>query len=322
MRSGIADYARAYKAAIEPDDWRLDVNDLGRGSAIAARPGATRGGSRGGAATAGWRTWPRPRQIGFKQHDEFGRSSGCGGGAGGPLLRDGPRSPWSSAGPPPPGLRRSSRRRAPRLRMLDYTPLGRSVWFVLRGPPAFSSSRGGCQVLRGVVGDPRRVGRCPFSPTVARNGAAGGGTAGPPKVSSGFWGPGKGIEVLLRRSSGSVGAPALRLVLAGGSRKGERTAVVESVRERIRRSPGRNAIDEIGYVPAETLDGVFAAADVFVQPAVRMAASRQQRALPAWRPARRRGQRPGHLPGRGAAPGDRPAGAPRDAGALATAFCR
>ncbi|HEX9189652.1 MAG TPA: glycosyltransferase, partial [Vicinamibacteria bacterium] len=70
-----------------------------------------------------------------------------------------------------------------------------------------------------------------------------------------------------------AGSPAsLRLVLAGGLEEGgANRRYVESVRERIRRSPVRESIDEVGYVPAEKLDGVFAAADVFVQPSVRPA---------------------------------------------------
>jgi len=284
MRSGIADYARAYKAAIEGQtDWRLDVNDLGE-----RVPGnsprdlvATR------RRVEGWRRDGRlanvalvHAEIGFKQHDEFWTLFW--------LRRRCPEVPCCVTVHDPPlvlapalhplafGVRAGGVRRA--LRMLDYTPLGRSVVgsVLRRAAGVLVLSEAGARSLRGVVEDPRRVRTLPFLAYGWRGTERPeAGTGGPPKVLFlGFWGPGKGIEVLLEAVERVlVRSPAaLRLVLAGGLEEGgANRRYVESVRERIRRSPGRNAIDEIGYVPAETLDGVFAAADVFVQPAVRMA---------------------------------------------------
>lgn len=284
MRSGIADYASAYKAALEGHtDWRFDVTDLGE-----RVPGNS---PRDLVATfrrvERWRRDARlanvalvHAEIGFRQHDEFWTLFW--------LRRLLPEVPYCVTVHDPPlvlapalhplafGIRGGGVRRA--LRTLDYTPLGRSVVRSVLGRAGGVCvlSEAGARALRGVLDDPRRVRTLPFlAYGWRRTERPGASTDAPLKVLLlGFWGPGKGIEVLLEAVERVlVRSPAtLRLVLAGGLEEGgANRRYVESVRQRIRRSPGRDAIDEIGYVPAETLDGVFAAADVFVQPAVRMA---------------------------------------------------
>lgn len=284
MRSGIADYARAYKAAVEGHtDWRLDVTDLGERA-----PGNS---PRDLVATyrrvERWRRDGRladvalvHAEIGFKQHDEFWTLFW--------LRRLAPRVPYCVTVHDPPlvlapalhplafGARGGVVRRA--LRALDYTPLGRSlVRSVLgRAGGVFVLSEAGAQSLRRVLEDPARVRTLPFLAYGWREQERPEAAAeGPPTVLFlGFWGPGKGIEVLLDAVEQALAErPAsLRLVLAGGVEEGgANRRYVESARARIRRSAGRELIDEVGYVPAEALDGVFAAADVFVQPAVRMA---------------------------------------------------
>jgi len=284
MRSGIADYARAYKAAVEGHtDWRLDVTDLGERA-----PGNS---PRDLVATyrrvERWRRDGRladvalvHAEIGFKQHDEFWTLFW--------LRRLAPRVPYCVTVHDPPlvlapalhplafGARGGVVRRA--LRALDYTPLGRSlVRSVLgRAGGVFVLSEAGAQSLRRVLEDPARVRTLPFLAYGWREQERPEAAAeGPPTVLFlGFWGPGKGIEVLLDAVEQALAErPAsLRLVLAGGVEEGgANRRYVESARARIRRSAGRELIDEVGYVPAEALDGVFAAADVFVLPSVRTA---------------------------------------------------
>jgi glycosyltransferase involved in cell wall biosynthesis len=70
------------------------------------------------------------------------------------------------------------------------------------------------------------------------------------------------VEAVLHRRPGG-----LELVLAGGVEEGGgNRRFVDATLARIGRSPGRHAIEVLGYVPAGQLDGVFAAADVFVLP--------------------------------------------------------
>jgi glycosyltransferase involved in cell wall biosynthesis len=282
MRSGIADYARAYKSAIETHtDWRLAVADAG-GRVVGHSP-------RDLVATyrrvKQWRNEGRltkvalvHAEIGFKQQDEFWTLFW--------LRRLVPEVPCCVTVHDPPlvvapalyplafGLRGAGIRRA--LRVLDYTPVGRGVVRSVLGRTAgvFALSEAGTESLRSVVPDPRLVRTLPFlAYGWSRRARPEGDAARPPRILFlGFWGPGKGIEVLLEAAERALSRRpgGLQLVLAGGVEEGgANRRYVESVHERIRRAG--QMIEVMGYVPAEGLDGVFADAEIFVLPSTRTA---------------------------------------------------
>ena len=285
MRSGIADYARAYRSAVEAHtDWRLTVADGG--------PRVVGHAPRDLLATyrrvKEWRSEGRLRkvalvhaEIGFKQHDEFWTLFW--------LRRLMPEVPCCVTVHDPPlvlapalyplafGLRGTGIRRA--LRMWDYTPVGRAVVRSVMGRTGgvFALSETGTESLRGLVPDPLKLRTLPFLAYgwSARRARPEGDAARPPKVLFlGFWGPGKGIEVLLEAAERALSRKpgGLRLVLAGGVEEGgANRRYVESVQERIRRAAGLRAIEVMGYVPGEALDGVFADAEIFVLPSTRTA---------------------------------------------------
>ncbi len=172
------------------------------------------------------------------------------------------------------GLRGAGIRRA--LRVWDYTPVGRAVVRSVLGRMGgvFALSETGTASLRGLVPDPRKLRALPFlAYGWSRRGRPAGDPARPPRILFlGFWGPGKGIEVLLEAAEKALSRRpgGLRLVLAGGVEEGgANRRYVESVQERIRRAAGAQTIEVMGYVPAEGLDGVFADAEIFVLPSTR-----------------------------------------------------
>ena len=279
IRSGIADYARAYKAAVEAcTSWRLTVADCGPRPAGNAPPRLPAAYRRAKALRSEGRLGAVDlvhAEIGVKQHDEFWTLFW--------LRRLAPDTRYCVTVHDPPlvmapalyplalGLRAAGVRRA--LRVLDYTPAGRMVVRSVLGRAGgvFALSDAGRESVRGLVSGSARLTTLPFlaygGSRVGERERAG---TGPPRVLFlGFWGPGRGLEVLLdaveealRRRPG-----ALRLTLAGGVEEGgANRGYVERLRARVRRSPARDAIEEAGYVPAEQLDGVFAGADIFVLP--------------------------------------------------------
>jgi glycosyltransferase involved in cell wall biosynthesis len=284
VRSGIADYASAYKTAIETHtDWRFAPVESGRRMVANAPPNLLAIYRR----VDEWRTEGRLRdvalvhaEIGVKQHDEFWTLF-C-------LQRLLPEVPRCVTVHDPPlvvapalyplafGLPGAGIRRA--LRVLDYTPAGRLVARSVLGRAGrvFALSEAGTESLLGILGGGQRLQTLPFlAYGSARHRRPGGARGGPMKILFlGFWGPEKGIEVLLEAVEKALSrAPgSLQLVLAGGVEEGgANRPYVESTRERVRRSAGREAIEVIGYVPAEGLEGLFADADVFVLPSTRRA---------------------------------------------------
>jgi glycosyltransferase involved in cell wall biosynthesis len=283
-RSGIADYACAYKTAVETrTDWRLVLAESRRPLVANAPPDWMAIYRR----TEEWRSEGRLRsvalvhaEIGVKQHDEFWTLFW--------LQRLLPEVPCCVTVHDPPlvvapalyplafGLSGAGIRRA--LRVLDYTRVGKmAVRSVLgRARDVFALSKAGTESLRGILGDRTRLQTLPFL-------AYGTAPPRPPKGADdgaakilflGFWGPGKGIEVLLEAVERALcRAPgSLQVVLGGGIEEGGANRhYVESARERIRKSTSREVIKVIGYVPAEGLDGLFAAADIFVLPSTRRA---------------------------------------------------
>jgi glycosyltransferase involved in cell wall biosynthesis len=279
VRSGIADYARAYKSALEArTDWRLSV--------VTCRPRAAGNGPPGlWAPYRRVRTWQSEgrledvafvhAEIGVKQHDEFWTLFW--------LRRLLPDAPYCVTVHDPPlvvapalyplafGLRTTAVRRA--LRVLDHTPVGRTVVRAVleKAGAVFALSEAGRESLRSLVPDPARRKKLPFL------GYGGSGRGRPEKgvprsprvLFLGFWGPGRGLDILLTAAESALRRRpgCLRLVLAGGVEEGgANRRYVERIRARIRRSPAREAIEDLGYVPAEQLDGAFTSADVFVLP--------------------------------------------------------
>jgi glycosyltransferase involved in cell wall biosynthesis len=282
IRSGIADYACAFKAAIEAHTrWRLEVRD----------EGPRIGGNTPRAVLAAYRrvkTWRGDgrlddvalahAEIGVKQHEEFWTLFF--------LARLAPETPFCVTVHDPPivvapalyplalGLRAATVRRA--LRLFDYTPVGRMiVRSVLdRASGVFVLSEAGREAVRGLVRDPARLKTLPFLAYGASR--RGGNDATANRTSKvlflGFWGPGRGLETLLdavekalRRRPGS-----LQLILAGGVEEGGvNRRYVDAIRARIERSHAVGSIQVLGYVPAESLDSVFGEADVFVLPSRR-----------------------------------------------------
>lgn len=282
FRSGIADYARAYKTAVETHShWRLDVADEGSrapGNTLRAVLAARR-------MAKTWQSSGRLRaaafvhaEIGVRQHQEFWTLFW--------LARLAPGTPYFVTVHDPPivvapalyplafGLRGATVRRA--LRVFDYTPVGRMVVRSVldRASGVFVLSRPGREAVRSIVRDPAKVEALPH-PALGRP------SCGHPQDRSGralrvlflgFWGPGRGLEVLLeaaervlRRKPG-----ALRLILAGGVEEGgTNRAYVEAWRGRIERSSVAAAVDLPGFVPGDRLDGVFSDTDVFVLPTTR-----------------------------------------------------
>jgi len=283
-RNGIADYALAYRSAIETHtDWRLAVAALGH---------RTLGNSPRAVLTARRRVreWKRHgllrevvlvhAEIGIKQHDEFWTLFF--------LLRQRPGVPCCVTVHDPPlviapalyplacGARWAVVRRA--LRVFDYTPLGRSVVRSVVGRAAcvVVLSNAGRKTLSRLVCDPERLRTLPHLPLGRpRLRRAEGAADRPLKVLFlGFWAPGKGLEVLLEAAARvlSRGAAGVRFLFAGGADdSATNRRYVESVRETIRRSPGSGSFEVMGYVAAEDLDRTFADADVFVVPSIRTA---------------------------------------------------
>jgi glycosyltransferase involved in cell wall biosynthesis len=282
LRSGIADYARAYKAALEArTDWRLSVVACGPRTGGNTPPGLLAAYHR----VVAWRRDGRlgkaalvHAEIGVKQHDEFWTLFW--------LRRLLPATPYCVTVHDPPlvvapalyplafGLRATTVRRA--LRLVDYTPVGRVVVRSVLGRAGgvFALSEAGRESLRDVAPHPGRRERLPFLwYGGSQRGRSVEATAGPLRVLFlGFWGRGRGLEVLLRAAESALRRRpgCLRLVLAGGVEEGgANRRYVDEVRARVQGSPARAAIEELGYVPDERLDGVFGGADAFVLPSTR-----------------------------------------------------
>jgi glycosyltransferase involved in cell wall biosynthesis len=282
MRSGIADYAHAYKSAIEANtDWRLAVPEPGQ-RVVGNAPRdllATR------RRVKQWQRQGRLREIalvhteiGAKQHDEFWTLFW--------LQRLLPEVPCCITLHDPPlviapalyplafGARGAGLRRV--LRVFDYTPLGtRVVRSVLgRAAGVCALSEAGTRSLRGLVPDPQRLRTLPFlAYGWSRRRRPEGASDRPTRMLFlGFWAPGKGVEVLLEAAERALSRRpgGFRLVLAGGvDETAANRRYVESTQELIRRSGSRESFDVLGYVPSKGLDDVFADADVFVLPSTR-----------------------------------------------------
>lgn len=280
VRSGIADYAREYRRAIERHtDWRgwWPETDVVAGNSPADLASTRR-------RVQQWLRRDSLREvalvhaeIGAKQHDQFWTVFW--------LQRLVPDLPCCITVHDPPllvapvfyplacGSRASLVRRA--LRLLDYTPAGHRLrrYVLARARAVFALSSAGTESLRGLMADPARLRTLPFLAYGGSRPRECGGVARPTRLLFlGFWAPGKGLELLLGAAEEALArAPGrLQLVLAGGVEEtGANRGYVESVRDLIGRSPVRQALELTGYVPGDRLDDVLADADVLVLPATR-----------------------------------------------------
>ncbi len=280
-RSGIADYACAYRSAVEArTDWRFSLAELGE-RVTGSKPQDWMLIRR---RVKAWKREGRLREvalvhgeIGLKQHDEFWtlfwlrrlfpELRCC------ITVHDPPLVVAPALYPLALGISSMWLRRA--LRTLDYTPLGRGVVrsVVARADGVFALSQAGVESLRGRVRDGVHMRRLPFL-------AYGGGARARAERSPdrpmrvlffGFWAPGKGLEVLLEAAGQALSRRpgGLHLILAGGvDETASNRSYVESVGERIRRA-GRQSVEVTGFVPGERLDELFSGADVLALPSTR-----------------------------------------------------
>lgn len=277
-RSGIADYAERFRAAVErSSDWRLTVATLDdvRGNSLGDL-------SRIDGRVRGWLEEHRREpftllhaEIGYKQQAALYT-----------ILRLGtlwPELPCCITVHDPPlvvapallplsfGVERNIVRRF--LRLFDYTPAGRVIvrWALMRVGQVFALSRAGTEALKRVVPSHPHV---DYLPHVTYR------TTAPPVRSSrqdrtlrllflGFWGPSKGIPTLLAAMVllSRMELPPIRLRLAGGADTGPAGAgYARVVRALVDGSPVRPNIDLVGFVSPEDLDAELDAADIMVLP--------------------------------------------------------
>jgi glycosyltransferase involved in cell wall biosynthesis len=159
------------------------------------------------------------------------------------------------------------------LRVLDYTPLGRTVirGVLARASHVFTLTRSGERALRQLLPGKREIEYLPLVDMRA-------GMPGPEGVADadrplhvlflGFWGPGKGISTLLAavQRLSDDGVP-VRLLLGGGPDSSAASRrFSDGLLERIRRSPLRSCVDLLGFVPPQEIDAVFDRSDVFAIP--------------------------------------------------------
>lgn len=277
-RSGIADYAERFRAAVErSSDWRLTVATLD--DVQANSPGDF---SRIDGRVRGWLEEHRREpfaalhaEIGYKQQAALYA-----------ILRLGtlwPDLPCCITVHDPPlvvapallplsfGVEWVAVRRF--LRLLDYTPLARSVVrrALLQAGQVFALSQAGTEALKCVVPSHPHV---DYLPHLTYR------TTAPPVRSSrqdrtlrllflGFWGPSKGIPTLLAAMAllARTDLPPIRLRLAGGPDAGPAgAAYARTVLSFVESSPVRPNIDLVGFVSPEDLDAELDAADVMVLP--------------------------------------------------------
>jgi len=282
MLNGIADYAVAYKNAIETyTDWSLEVYEPGNqltGSTLSdlrtIRQRVTRW--RDERALSGIALIHA--EVGYRQQDTFYTLYW--------LRKLLPRVPFCVTVHDPPlviapvlkplslGTDATPVKRL--LRMLDYTPLSKRIIRSVLGHAAqlLVLSDPGTRALRRVLPSHPYLRSLPFLTYRRDRPALRKRHTGPVTILfAGFWAPSKGIGVLLkaveRISAGaSSNSPAVRLLLGGGaeqSRAGQRY-LSETLRS-IKSSPAHAAVEVPGYIPAAELDAAFDAADIFVLPA-------------------------------------------------------
>jgi glycosyltransferase involved in cell wall biosynthesis len=160
------------------------------------------------------------------------------------------------------------------LRLYDHTPFGRAtVRSLLRKAKClFALSQGGAEALRTLLSGEGNIQVIPHvmfeSPTSGSNHVQNGVTK---ILFGGFWGPTKGLEVLLeafelvgrRLPEGNI-----RLLLSGDehSQSGE---YVQKVLKKARGLSNSDAIQLIGYSPTEQMSSMFSSADILVLPNTR-----------------------------------------------------
>lgn len=281
VRSGIADYAVCFKKAIESSgDWNMEVIGLDGvvGNSLSDL-------SKVRQAVQGWISDGRIREgdlvhaeIGYQQHAVLYALRF--------LRRLSPGTRYCVTVHDPPlviapalfplafGSRSTLVRHA--LRVLDYTPLGRTVirGVLARASQVFTLTRAGERALRRMLPRKNEIEYLPLvdmraGPPGPENTAN---ADGPLRVLSlGFWGPGKGISTLLKAVQQlSEDGLSVRLALGGGPDSTPASLrFAEELRERLERSPVRSRVDLLGFVPAEEMDAVFDRSDVFVIPTTR-----------------------------------------------------
>lgn len=281
IRSGISDYAVRFKEAIEcSGEWSMDVVSLDGlvGNSLSDL-------SKVRQAVLGWRSESRiagaafvHAEIGYRQHAALYALRF--------LRRAVPEIPYCVTVHDPPlviapalfplALGTGSTLVRHALRVLDHTPLGRTVirGVLARASHVFTLTRSGERALRQLLPGKSEIGYLPLVDMRA-------GIPGTEDLADadrplrvlflGFWGPGKGISTLLEavQRLSDDGVP-VRLLLGGeadGSPASRRFS--DEIRERISRSSLRSSVDLLGFVPPEEIDGVFDRSDVFAIPTTR-----------------------------------------------------
>ena len=280
-RNGIADYADSYQETVETcTDWRLRRID----DAHMVTGESLRDLFRVRNQVKRWKTDGTLHgvdfihaEIGYKQHDLFYRLFW--------LKYLLPSVPYCITVHDPPlvlapallplslGLKATSVRRA--CRILDYTPLGKGIVrsVLTRATDLFALSHRGRDVLQATLGPQASVSWLPFlnyrrtRPTKSLHQEASPITI----LFSGFWGRGKGIEILLQAMETiQMRSPhAVRLWMTGGAESSASSQrYMASIKQRIQASPAKSIVDILGYLPPDAIDKTFDAAHIFALPTI------------------------------------------------------
>jgi glycosyltransferase involved in cell wall biosynthesis len=172
-----------------------------------------------------------------------------------------------SFGSESPALRRM-------LRLYDHTPLGRATVRSLlsKAKCLFALSHGGAEALTTLLGREANIQMIPHvmfeTPTDGSDHTRNGTTR---ILFGGFWGPFKGLEVLLEAFElvgRDLPADNIQLLLSGDEHS-QRGEYVQRVLKMARGLSNSRAVNVVGYQPAEEMSSMFSGADILVLPNTR-----------------------------------------------------
>ena len=280
-KNGIADYADSYQEAVETyTDWqfrRLDGENIIYGESLRDLLKIRR-------KVKQWQTDGTLRgvkfihaEIGYKQQDLFYILFW--------LNRLYPTLPYCITVHDPPlvlapalkplcfGMKANSVRRA--CRLLDYTPLARGVVHSVlkQASDLFVLSHRGRSVLQSTLGTKASVSWLPFLNYRRTRPLASSRQKRSPItiLFSGFWGQGKGIEILIRAMEmiQTHRPDAARLWMTGGAEQSPASQrYAATVTKRIHESSAKSIIDIRGYIAWDAIDTTFESAQIFALPTI------------------------------------------------------